>query len=185
MKNRNVVLIIALAGIAVMMSSCRSIPKKAEPINNFKVDRYLGTWYEIARFDYLFEKNMDNASAQYSLNADGSVKVINSGYNYKKEKWSKVEGKAKFRGNESVAALKVSFFGPFYSGYNVIALDDNYRYALVAGKNLNYLWILSREKTIPDNVKDLYLKIAREIGYDVNKLIWVKQDRENPYASSN
>ena len=74
--------------------------------------------------------------------------------------------------------LKVSFFGPFYSGYNVIAIDDEYRYALVAGKSLKYLWILSRETSIPVDIKDKYLKIAEEIGYDTSDLIWVKHDRQ-------
>lgn len=85
-----------------------------------------------------------------------------------------------------MAALKVSFFGPFYSGYNVVALDENYQYALIAGKNLDYLWILSRTKTIPEDIKAAYLKIAREIGYDTSKLIWIKHDKtNNPYLNEN
>jgi apolipoprotein D and lipocalin family protein len=80
--------------------------------------------------------------------------------------------------------LKVSFFGPFYSGYNVVALDENYQYALVAGKNLDYLWILSRTKDIPETIKTDYLKIAEEIGYDTSKLIWVTHDRDdNPFLN--
>lgn len=167
-------------GGVILLSSCQSIPKKAEPIENFNLNRYLGTWYEIARFDFKFEKNIDNSVAQYSLKKSGKVGVLNSGYNYKKEKWTSAEGKAKFRGDKSTAALKVSFFGPFYSGYNVIALDNDYKYALVAGKNLDYLWILSREKSIPKEIKSKYLAIAREVGYETSKLIWVKQDKVNP-----
>lgn len=165
----------------VILSSCASIPKKAKPITNFEVNRYLGTWYEIARCDFRFEKDLDNTTAQYSLEKNGNVKVLNSGYNYKTKEWKSANGIAKFRGDKNIAALKVSFFGPFYAGYNVLAIDNNYQYALVAGKSLDYLWILSREKSIPDNVKSNYLKIARNIGYDTSRLIWVKQDKNNPF----
>lgn len=166
------------------MISCSSIPKNATPIDNFEVKKYMGLWYEIARIDFTFEKNMNNTTAQYDLDQKGFVNVLNSGYNYKKDKWSSASGKAKFRGDENIAALKVSFFGPFYSGYNVIALDSDYKYALVAGKDLDLLWILSREKSIPEDVKQNYLKIARGIGYDTSRLIWVEHDRsDNPYIN--
>lgn len=168
---------IACLAVIVLMTSCKYQPETAKPINNFNLDRYLGKWYEIARFDYKFEKNLDNVTAEYSLKDDGNVKVLNSGYHVVENKWKSAEGKAKFRGDKNAAALKVSFFGPFYSGYNVVAIDDNYKYALVAGESLDYLWILSRETTIPDNVKNEYLQIAKSIGYDTNKLIWVKHDK--------
>ncbi len=103
--------------------------------------------------------------------------MVNRGYAYAKDEWNEAVGKAKFVGDDNVAKLKVSFFGPFYSGYNVIALDEEYRYALVAGKNLKYLWILSRDTTIPDDVKENYLRIAEEIGYNTSELIWVEHDR--------
>jgi len=73
--------------------------------------------------------------------------------------------------------LKVSFFGPFYSGYNVIALDKDYKYALVSGQNLDYLWILSRTTTIPDDVKQQYLKLASDLGYKTENLIWVEHNK--------
>ncbi|WP_313368264.1 lipocalin family protein [Sphingobacterium mizutaii] len=182
-KNR--ILVIAFSVVLfTFLNSCASIPKGAEAVKNFEMGRYLGTWYEIARFDFSFEKDLDNVSAQYSLNDDGSVKVLNSGYNYKKGKWKKAIGLAKFSDNMHIAELKVSFFGPFYSGYNVIALDENYRYALVAGKSLKYLWILSRTKDIPDGIKKSFLDSAQRIGYDTSKLIWVKHDRtDNPFLN--
>lgn len=185
MKEKNKILAIGLAvGLLILFNSCASIPKNAKAVRDFEVDKYLGTWYEIARFDFRFEKDLDNVSAQYSLNKKGNVVVLNSGYNFKKEEWKKAEGLAKFRGEKDVAALKVSFFGPFYAGYNVVALDGIYQYALIAGKSLDYLWILSRTKTIPENIKVDYLKIAQEIGYDTSKLIWVKHDRnDNPYLN--
>lgn len=182
MKTKTIIGTALLASGILLLKSCSSIPRKAKPVENFDVNRYLGTWYEIARFDFRFERNMDNTSAQYDLNKEGKVNVLNSGYNFEKEKWSKADGVAKFRGDKDRAALKVSFFGPFYSGYNVIALDENYQYALVAGKNLNYLWILSRTKTIPKDIKAQYLEMAEEIGYDTSELIWVNHDKDdNPY----
>lgn len=167
MKTKNNILIVGVSiGLIALLNSCASIPKKAKVVENFDLDRYLGAWYEIARFDFRFERNLDNVSAQYSLNEGGNVIVLNSGYNYKKQEWKKAKGLAKFREEKDTAKLKVSFFGPFYAGYNVIALEKNYQYALVAGKNLKYLWILSRTKDIPEEVKTNYLKIAERIGYD-------------------
>lgn len=185
-KQSKIISLIVVIGIIILFNSCASIPQKAKPVENFEVNRYLGTWYEVARFDFRFEKDLDNTSANYTLDKKGNVIVLNSGYNFVKKKWTKADGLAKFRGDKNVAALKVSFFGPFYSGYNVVALDENYQYALIAGKDLDYLWILSRTKTIPEDVKTKYLKIAEEIGYDTSKLIWVKHDKtDSPYLNEN
>lgn len=85
-------------------------------------------------------------------------------------------GKAKFVGEPNVAMLKVSFFGPFYGGYNVISIDDDYKYALVIGKNLKYMWILSRTTTIPEEIKKKYLNMAEKIGYDTARLVWVDHE---------
>ncbi|MBL7734270.1 MAG: lipocalin family protein [Chitinophagaceae bacterium] len=185
MKTTNKILLaISSVGFIVLFNSCASIPKNAKTVRNFEVDKYLGTWREIARLDFRFEKDLDNVSAQYSLNNKGNIVVLNSGYNYKKKEWKKAKGLAKFRGSKDIGELKVGFFGPFYAGYNVAALDENYQYALIAGRNLNFLWILSRTKTIPENIKADYLKISEEIGYDISKLIWVKHDRnDNPYIN--
>jgi apolipoprotein D and lipocalin family protein len=164
--------------MAVLISfglfSCAQLPKGAQAINNFDAEKYLGQWYEIARFDFRFERDLNNTTANYSLNEDGTVKVINRGYNYVKKEWSEAEGKAKFVGEKTVASLKVSFFGPFYAPYNVIALDNDYKYALVVGKNLDYLWILAREKTIPEEIKTEYVGLAQNLGFDTEKLIWVE-----------
>ncbi len=167
--------VLGITGL-LALSSCSTIPKGAEVVKPFEKDRYLGKWFEIARFDFRFEKDLNNVTAHYSLNDDGTIKVVNRGYNYVTNEWKEAVGKAKFRGNENEAKLKVSFFGPFYSSYNVIALDDQYKYALVAGKNLDYLWILSRETAIPEEVKQNYLSIAKEIGFDTTDLIWVEHN---------
>ena len=168
-----------LIGIIMTGSySCATIPKGAVPVTPFQIDRYLGKWYEIARLDFKYEKNLNNTTAEYSSNDNGTIKVVNKGYNTKKGKWDQAMGKAKFVGEKNIAMLKVSFFGPFYSGYNVIAIDDEYRYALIAGKSLRYLWILSRETSIPVEIKDKYLKIAEEIGYRTTDLLWVMHDKQ-------
>lgn len=185
MKRKNKILTTIISiGVSALLNSCASIPQNANAVENFDIDKYLGTWYEIARFDFRFEKDLDNVSAQYSLNEKGNVIVLNSGYNFIKKEWEKAEGLAKFRGDKDLAKLKVSFFGPFYSGYNVVALDANYQNALIAGKNLDYLWILSRTKYISKEVKTNYLKTAKKIGYDTSRLKWVKHDRnDNPFLN--
>ncbi len=161
---------------AFLMSSCSTLPNGAVAIKPFDTDRYLGKWYEIARFDFKFEKNLNKTTAVYSLRNDGKIKVVNSGYNYIKNKRVEAVGKAKFVGSSNEARLKVSFFGPFYGAYNVIALDPEYKYALITGNDFKYLWILSREKTIPEYIRLDYLKKAQDLGFDTSKLIWVEQN---------
>ncbi len=171
----------AIVLVGMLLNSCAYIPKNAKPIEGFNQGRYLGKWYEIARIDHRFEKNMNNVTAQYSLNENGTIKVFNSGYDYVEKENKSATGTAKFRGDTNTAALKVSFFGPFYSGYNVIAIDKDYKYALVAGESLDYLWILSRNPAIPDDVKQDYLKKATAIGYDTSRLLWVEHGKgSNP-----
>jgi len=157
-----------------VINSCSSAPKGIKVVQNFNKEKYLGSWYEIARLDFVFEKNLNNTTAEYSQNKDGSLKVINRGYNFLKNKYVTATGKVKFAGDTNEGKLKVSFFGPFYSGYNIIALDSDYKYALVAGKSVKYLWLLSREKTMPQNIKEAYLKTAKELGYNISQLIWVQ-----------
>lgn len=161
--------------LSMLCVSCATIPDGVTAVKPFSINRYLGKWYEIARFDFRFEKDLENTTAEYSLNEDGTVKVLNRGFNTKTKEWKKAIGKAKSVGDPNHAMLKVSFFGPFYAGYNVIALDDNYKYALISGGSRDYLWILSREPVIPDDVKTRYLKIARDLGFDVGKLLWPSQ----------
>lgn len=183
MKSINKIMagVVGVVCVLLSLSSCNSIPEKATPVADFDINKYMGVWYEIARIDFKHERNLNNVSAQYTLNDKGNVDVVNSGYNYRRQKWEKAEAIAKFRGEKNVGALKVSFFGPFYSGYNVLAVDDDYNYALVAGKNLDYLWILSRTQEIPLDIKSKYLEMASQIGYDTSRLTWVKHDKENPY----
>jgi apolipoprotein D and lipocalin family protein len=179
MENKNLFqkILIGTAGV-ILLNACSNIPKGATAIKPFDKAKYLGKWFEIARMDFRFERNLNNTTAEYSLNDNGTIRVVNRGYNYVTKEWKQAVGKAKFDGNPTEAKLKVSFFGPFYSGYNVIALDNDYKYALVAGKNLKYLWILSREITIPEDTKQDFLKVAEAIGYSTTELIWVEHDKK-------
>lgn len=180
MKNLKKIVIPVSLGIIglVLLSSCSvGIPKGATAVKNFDADRYLGKWYEIARFDYRFEKDMDNVTAEYSKNPDGSIRVQNKGYNYVKKEWKQSVGEARFVDDKTEARLKVSFFKPIWAGYNVIELDDNYQYALVVGNNVKYIWILSRTTTIPENVRQKFLEKAKSIGYNTDELIWVKHNQ--------
>jgi apolipoprotein D and lipocalin family protein len=163
--------------VSVFLAACSSIPEGATAVSPFNKESYLGKWYEIARFDYRFEKNLNNTTAEYSLNDNGKIKVVNRGYNYVKDNWEEAIGKAKFTKDENTAMLKVSFFGPFFAGYNIISIEGDYQYALIAGSSLNYLWILSRNKSIPNDIKDKFLEKAQQIGYNTDKLIWVKHDK--------
>ena len=152
-------------------------PKDVKIVDNFQLPRYLGTWYEIARLDHSFERGLNNVTANYSPRDDGGVKVINRGYNAKKQQWQESIGKAYFIGSPQQASLKVSFFGPFYGGYNVIDLDDEYQHALIAGPNREYLWILSRTPTIDNQTRDRLVAIAKNYGFPVEQLIWVEQGK--------
>jgi apolipoprotein D and lipocalin family protein len=177
LKNWQIGMAVGFTAAAVLSySSCVSIPKGAVAVKPFDQNRYLGTWHETARMDYRFERNLSNVSATYSINHDGTIRVDNKGYDRAQKKWKESIGKAKFVGGPDEARLKVSFFGPFYAGYNLIAIDPDYRYAMVAGNNLKYLWLLSREKNMPDEVRAAYLKQAQQLGYDVDALIWTEQE---------
>lgn len=167
---------IALAA-AVMAAGCAvSVPAHIQPISNFDAARYAGTWYEIARIDHRFEKGLINTSASYALNGDGTLKVINRGFNPETKEWKQVEGKARFLGDSSVAALKVSFFGPFYGGYNVVSLDEQYQTAVVIGQDTHYFWLLSRSKTMPAEQMHRLLQKAQAMQVDLNRVILVQQD---------
>ena len=149
-------------------------PYNNSVISNFDLTRYLGIWYEIARFDHSFERGMDNVMAEYLLREDGMIDVVNSGW--KDGKYKVANGKAKQPDPVTDPAhLKVSFFLFFYSDYDILMLDEDYQVALVGSKSPKYLWILSRTPEVRDGVMDQVLEEASGRGYDIDKLIWVDQ----------
>jgi apolipoprotein D and lipocalin family protein len=167
---------VAALGIVWLVAGCSSVsvPAGIEPVTGFEVERYMGRWYEVARLDHRFERGMEQVTAVYSLRPDGTVEVINRGYRADKGKWSEASGTAKFLGAVDVAALKVSFFGPFYGGYNVVDLDPAYQHALIAGPDKSYLWILSRTPDPPPAVVERLVAKAASLGYDTGALIFVR-----------
>lgn len=175
-KFKSILLIISIMSI---INSCVTIPKGVTAVKQFDAQKYLGTWYEIARMDFRFERDLNNVTATYSLNKNGSINVVNQGFNYKQNKWKQAIGKAKFVKSSDVAMLKVSFFGPFYAGYNVVSLDNDYKYALIIGDNLKYVWILSRETIIPKEIKDKYLKILDNLGCKTASLVWTEHKNKS------
>lgn len=167
-----------LTGIALSLTlvACQSPvpPKGITPLTPFDASRYLGKWYEIARLDNRFERGLQQVTATYGQRKDGGISVVNRGYDPESGRWKSGEGKAYFTGSHDTAALKVSFFGPFYGGYNVIALDDDYQYALVSGPDRHYLWILSRTPQIPPQVLDRYIALAKQLSFPVDQLIRIQ-----------
>lgn len=178
---------VALAAVAALsilvLAACSTVPPAgAKPVSSFDVDRYAGQWFELARIDHRFEKGLVNTSAHYSRNPDGSLKVVNRGFDPARNSWKEAEGKGQFIGSPTEAALKVSFFGPFYGGYNVVALDPDYQWAMVVGSDLGYLWILSRTPTLPEGVREKLLAQAAAMGVDVDKILWVDQSHPGSTA---
>jgi len=175
MKIKRKISILAMALlIASGQSGCSGIPDGVQVVTEFELNRYLGNWYEIARLDHSFERGMSNVTASYSMRDDGGVSVINRGYKVDKGAWDEATGKAYFVGDVNVGQLKVSFFGPFYGGYNIVELDrDNYQYALVAGPDRSYLWILARSPDIDPKVLSMLVKKAQELNFPIDELIYV------------
>ncbi|NTU67523.1 MAG: lipocalin [Chlorobiaceae bacterium] len=158
-------LFLALAG-------CVGAPEGIVAVDRFDLNRYLGTWYEVARIENRFERGTEQVSANYSLREDGMVKVLNKGYDPVQKRWKSAEGKARFAGDTSVGALAVSFFGPFYGGYHVFDLDrENYSWAMVAGNSRDYFWILSRTPQMDRIVLARLMAEAHAKGFDTLRVI--------------
>ena len=169
MKNFLTLLIMCL----FFFTGCKAQTKVDNSVSgDLNLDKYLGTWYEIARFDHKFERGIQFCKANYSLREDGKVAVLNTGI--KNGEPSEARGKAKLTDNPRI--LRVSFFGPFYGDYRIMLLDEDYQWVLVGGSDDSYLWILARTPKISDEIKETILAEATCRGYDVSKLIWVEQE---------
>lgn len=163
--------IFSLSVLLCLLGGCSKPTVDNSVVNNFDLNRFLGSWYEIARFDHKFERGMEQTKATYTLREDGKVDVLNTGM--KDGKHSKAKGVAKL--TDTPALLRVSFWGPFYSDYRVMLLDSDYRYALVGSGSDDYLWILSRTPQITSETQTLIIAEPQKRGYDTDKLIWVNQ----------
>jgi len=163
--------------LAALVAGCAQIPDGLTAVDGFDSDRYLGKWYEIARLDHRFERGLERVTATYSARDDGSIAVLNRGFDPAKGEWSEAEGRAKFVGAPGTAMLKVSFFGPFYGGYNVLDLDPDYQIALVSGPTREYLWILARRPDPPREEVERLVRRAGELGFDTASMIFVAHEQ--------
>ena len=163
----------------IFQSGCTGVPEGVETVSGFELPRYLGTWYEIARLDHRFERGLTNVTATYSMREDGGVTVLNRGLNTEANAWEEATGKAYFVGEPDVGELKVSFFGPFYGGYNIIELDKaSYQYSMVVGPDRDYLWILSRTTELDGETLNNLVRNANELGFATENLIYVDQSKQ-------
>ncbi|MDO9273098.1 MAG: lipocalin family protein [Rugosibacter sp.] len=181
-RQRLGLLALLLTASALLLVGCASTlpPPRVTAVTPFDVQRYAGRWYELARLDHAFERGMTDVSATYTAQADGSVRVVNRGYAPATGQWREAVGKALFTGAPTTGSLKVSFFGPFYGGYHVAALDPDYRWSLVVGPNTGYAWILARDKQLPAAQRDAIVARAQALGVDTSALIWVTHERQDP-----
>ncbi len=169
-----------LAAVLTLGACSTGVPEGIVAVTPFELKRYEGTWYEIARLDHSFERGLSDVSARYRAQPDGSVDVINRGFDTKSGEWRQANGRALFTGPADRGSLKVSFFGPFYGGYHVMALDQQaYRWSMVVGPDRDYLWILSRDKQLSPAVREDLLRRAKAAGIAVERLIWVAQTRQD------
>lgn len=168
--------------VLALLAGCASSqpPAGVRAVSPFSLERYQGRWYEIARLDHSFERGMSDVSAFYTPQADGSVRVVNRGFDTEHQRWREAVGKALFTGAPTTGSLKVSFFGPFYGGYHVAALDPDYRWALVLGPDTSYAWILARDKQLEPAQRATIVARAQALGVDTNALIWVAHTRTDP-----
>lgn len=170
--------------LILLAASCKyqAMSQPIQTINQnfeFELEKYLGKWYEIARFDHRFERNLQGVTASYSLMHNGKIEVINQGYkNGLDGKLKKAKGKARVTSDGTPRNLEVSFFLFFYSPYNILELDENYTYALIGSESADYLWILSRTPQMDETAFKNLIEKAEERGYDTSKLIMVEQAKE-------
>lgn len=163
--------------LILMLTGCLGMPAAVTPVTGFDLERYLGTWYEIARLDHSFERGLNNITATYSMRDDGGVRVLNRGWSEKDQAWEEAEGKAYFVEDEGTGYLKVSFFGPFYGSYVIFELDKtDYNYAFISGPDTSYLWLLSRTPEVDPLVRARFETLASQYGFDTESLIDVSHD---------
>ena len=164
--------IFLMAFVVSLFSACDASDIDNSTVKSVDLNRYLGSWYEIAKYDHYFERDLDYAMARYTLRDDGKIDVLNTGIKDGRAKDAKGIAKT----TDVPGLLRVSFFGPFYGDYHIMMLDDEYQYVLVGGSTDKFLWILSRTPQLDEATKTLILAEAERRGYDTNKLIWVKQN---------
>ena len=166
-----IVMILAMATIlSAVGCNAQSRPISTNTISSLDVKRYMGRWYEIARFDHSFERGMQGVTTNYSLQNDGTVLVVNSGLRGGKP--TEAVGRAKT--TSQVGRLRVSFFWIFYSDYNILEMDKDGQWVLVGSRSPQYLWILARTPKLSDDVMNQIINLAEQRGYNTDNLIFVE-----------
>jgi lipocalin len=175
MMSKRIVIFILL--MAPLFHFCSTEKNALEVVDEVNLQKYTGTWYEIARLPNRFEKGLKCVTATYQLREDGKITVINKGHKVENpQKAEKVEGWAKVPNPEEPGKLKVTFFWPFFGKYWIIDLDADYQYALVGSPSRKYLWVLARDKKLKEDTYKKLLKTAKEKGFDTSNLIRTEQD---------
>ena len=162
--------------IMFLFTACSSKNPPLQTVEKVDLERYLGTWYEIARYEHFFEKDCKNVSANYSIMNEETIKVINKCTKIQTNEKKEAMGRA-YAIDETNSKLKVSFFRPFYGDYWVLILDENYEYAVVGTPNREYLWILARDKKLPLKIQNDILEKLPSLGFDISKLLWTMQEK--------
>lgn len=159
--------------LPILFVGCSNHYAPLKTVEKVDIKSYAGTWYEIARYEHFFEKGCSDVSATYNILEQNKVEVINRCQ--KDGKLTEAKGIA-YASDESFSKLKVSFFRPFYGDYQILILDENYKYVVIGEPSRKYFWILSREKTLEKSTLDMLLKKMPELGYDEKQLIWTPQN---------
>ncbi|MBQ0710227.1 MULTISPECIES: lipocalin family protein [unclassified Ochrobactrum] len=163
-------------GYALTRASSPQIPPGIVPVKPFDLTRYLGKWYEVGRLENRFERGLTRTTAEYSLNPDQTVKVVNRGFDPWRGRWTQATGTARFVRSTDEGALKVSFFGPFYGGYNIVDIDEgDYQWSIVVGSTRSYFWVLSREPEASAELKARAVAQALLLGINPDAILWVPQ----------
>ncbi len=170
--------LLIISGAVVVLTACLGAPKDVQAVQGFDAQRYMGTWYEIARLDHRFERGMTDVKAVYGLRDDGRISVVNSGIKAGKPKT--ITGSAKAIGDAGQGSLAVTFFPPFAGGYHVIWIDGDYEHAVVSGPTRNYLWLLSRHAHPDPVIVKQMTAFATSQGFATDQLIMVSHQTQAP-----
>jgi len=166
------------------VTGCARSTQGLAPVHGFDVQRYMGLWYEIARFPHRFERDLVAVTAEYTVREDGSVDVINRGFSPARQRWETAKGRAYFKGDPHTALLRVTFFWPFYGTYKVIRLDkEDYAYAVVTSDTYDYFWILSRTPEMDEHTLAELLEFARSSGFDMSRVEFPDQSQNMQQGS--
>ncbi|CAM3455950.1 lipocalin family protein [Arcobacter aquimarinus] len=167
--------LLIITSFVFLFTACSSKNPPLQTVEKVELNKYLGTWYEIARYEHFFERDCKNVTANYSMMNEETIKVINRCTKIQTNDKKEAIGRA-YAIDESNSKLKVSFFRPFYGDYWVLMLDENYEYAVVGTPSREYLWILARTSKLDEKIKKDILKKLPSLGFDSSKLIWTIQE---------